>query len=118
MHSALENVYEALVGALWIDGGYEAAEAFILSSLGPRISKDLAYVPESPKSLLQEITQREMHATPVYKCVGTEGPAHAPTFTSVVLVNNERIGRGVGSTKKESETQAASDALRRLGDSG
>ena len=115
MHSALENVYEALVGALWLDAGWDACARFVLSTLGPHISKDLAYVPESPKSLLQEITQSEMHATPTYKVVGEEGPAHAPTFTSVVIVNGERIGRGSGTSKKESETRAAYDALRRLG---
>lgn len=115
MHSALENVYEALVGALYLDSGYEAAHAFVMATLGPEVSPALAEKPISPKSRLQEITQRDLHCGPEYKLVSEEGPAHDPTFTSVVLVDGRRIGRGTGSSKKSSESAAAIDALVRLG---
>ena len=115
LHSALENVYEAVVGALYLDGGYEAAHAFVARTLEPRMSLQLADAFESPKSQLQEITQREYKCAPSYKLVGQEGPAHSPTFTSVVLVEGRRIGRGSGSSKKESESMAALAALRQLG---
>ena len=115
MHSALENVYEALVGALYLDGGYAAAHAFVHATLDEQVSPALAKKPISPKSRLQEVTQHDFRCGPEYKLVAEEGPAHDPTFTSVVLVEGRRIGRGTGSSKKSSESAAAVDALVRLG---
>ena len=115
MHSALENVYEAIVGALYLDAGYTATHEFVLRTLGPEVSPELARKPISPKSRLQEVTQRDMRCGPEYKLVAEEGPAHDPTFTSVVMVEGKRIGRGSGSSKKSSESAAAIDALVRLG---
>ena len=115
MHSALENVYEALVGALYLDAGYVPAHEFVQRTLGPEVSPALAKKPISPKSRLQEVTQRDMRCGPEYKLVSEEGPAHDPTFTSVVMVEGRRIGRGAGSSKKSSESAAAIDALVRLG---
>lgn len=115
MHKALEDVYEALVGALYLDGGREAAEAFVTRTLLRYVRPELAKRAVNPKSSLQEVVQRDFRCGPVYKLVGEEGPAHTPTFTSVVLVEGRRVGRGKGSNKKESEAAAAMDALRRLG---
>ena len=115
LHSALENVYESLVGALFLDGGWDVAEAFILRTLQPHLAADRAERPENPKSFLQECVQSDGLPSPAYKLVGTEGPAHAPTFTAVVLIDGARQGRGVGSSKKEAEAEAARDALERLG---
>lgn len=114
MHSALENVYESIVGALYLDAGYEVTHAFVMRTLGPHVSPDLAKRPLSPKSRLQEITQRDFRCAPEYKLVGEEGPAHSPTFTAVVLVDGIRRGRGSGPSKKEAETQAALDAMERM----
>lgn len=115
MHKALEDVYEALVGALYVDGGMDVARPFVERTLLCYVTPDMARRPLSPKSRLQEVTQRDFHCGPVYKLVGEEGPAHTPTFTTVVLVEGRRVGRGKGSTKKESESAAALDALRILG---
>ncbi len=115
MHSALENVYEAIVGALYLDAGYTATHEFVLRTLGPEVSPELARKPISPKSRLQEVTQRDMRCGPEYKLVAEEGPAHDPTFTSVAMVEGRRIGRGSGPSKKASESAAAIDALVRLG---
>ena len=115
MHSALENVYESLVGALFLDGGWEAASAFITATLKPHLAADLAWRPENPKSYLQECVQRDGFTSPAYKLVGTEGPAHAPTFTAVAIVDGVRRGRGSGTSKKEAEAAAALDALERMG---
>ena len=115
MHSALENVYESIVGALYLDAGYEATHEFVQRTLGPHVSQDLAKKPISAKSRLQEVTQRDMHSAPEYKLVGEEGPAHTPTFTSVAMVDGRRLGRGSGSSKKSSESAAAADALVNLG---
>lgn len=115
MHSALENVYESLVGALYLDAGVEKTHEFIRRTLAPYMTPELVRRPLSPKSRLQEVTQRDFHCGPEYRLVGEEGPAHAPTFTSVVLVNGKRVGRGKGSSKKESEAAAAESALEELG---
>ena len=115
MHSALENVYEAVIGALYLDAGYDATSEFVRASLEPRVSPALAKRPISPKSRLQEITQREMRCAPEYQLVSEEGPAHDPTFTSVVMVDGRRVGRGTGTSKKASESAAAADALVNLG---
>lgn len=115
MHSALENVYESIVGALYLDAGFEVTHAFVKETLTPYMSPKLAERPLSPKSRLQEVTQRDMRCAPEYKLEGEEGPAHKPTFTSVVLVDGRRMGRGTGCSKKESESAAALDALERMG---
>ena len=115
MRSALENVYEALVGALYLDGGYDVAHEFVSRTLHPRITPDLARHVVPAKSRLQEVIQRDYRVGPTYKLEGESGPAHSPTFTSVVLVEGRRVGRGSGSTKKESQANAAADALVRMG---
>ena len=115
MHSALENVYESIVGALYLDAGYEATHEFVQRTLGPHVSTDLAKKPISAKSRLQEVTQRDMRCGPEYKLIAEEGPAHTPTFTSVAMVEGRRIGRGQGHSKKSSESAAAADALVNLG---
>jgi ribonuclease-3 len=87
---------------------------FVRDTLSPYMVAERAQRPLSPKSRLQEVTQKDLKCAPVYKLESEEGPAHNPTFTSIVLVQGSRIGRGSGSSKKESETAAAEDALRRL----
>lgn len=115
MHSALENVFESLVGALYLDGGLEVARHFALSNLAPHIHAGLAATPVSPKSMLQELTQQDMHESPEYEMVGTDGPPHQPIFTCVVRVSGRRMGRGTGASKKAAETAAAVSALKALG---
>lgn len=118
LHAALENVYESVVGALYLDGGYDVTHEFVSRTLGPHMVPELAERPVSPKSRLQEITQREMRCAPEYRLEGEQGPAHSPTFTSVVLVEGRRVGRGTGSSKKEAESVAAADAIARLAEEG
>ena len=115
MRSALEDVYEALVGALYLDGGIEAARSFILATLEPFMVEETIERSVNPKTRLQEITQAgAVHLTPTYRLEATSGPAHARVFTSVALLEGRRIGRGSGSSKKESEGAAAQDAIRRI----
>lgn len=113
--SALENVYESIVGALLLDGGVTSAARFIKRTLGPHLVKDRALIPDNPKSVLQECTQRDHHETPSYRLVGQDGPAHDPTFTCEALVGDKPVGTGSGSSKKEAEAQAAMNALFNLG---
>ena len=115
LHSALENVYEAIVAALYLDGGKEASHAFIQETLFPKMSHDLACEPENPKSALQEKLQED-GITPTYKLVDTQGPPHDRTFVSQVFAGVQALARGVGRTKKEAESQAAKSALDSLGE--
>lgn len=115
MHSALENVYEALVGALYLEGGLEAATRFVASTLIPRMSVDLALEPENPKSALQEKLQED-GITPTYQLVDTQGPPHDRTFVAEVFAGETGLATGTGRTKKEAESQAAKSALARLGE--
>ena len=115
LHSALENVYESLVAALFLDGGLEAAEKFIDATLIPLMTIDMANEPENPKSALQEKLQED-GITPTYKLVETQGPPHDRTFVSQVYAGDHALAQGVGRTKKEAESQAAKSTLARLGE--
>ena len=115
MYSALENVFEAVVGALYLDGGRKPAEDFITVNLKPHLVLERAERPANPKSFLQECVQRGGGEPPAYQLINTTGPAHKPVFTSVALIDGHIQGRGSGASKKESEAAAASSALEHLG---
>ena len=115
LQSALENVYEAIVAALYLDGGIEAAEKFVERTLIGRMSLDLAKEPENPKSALQEKLQED-GITPTYRLVETQGPPHDRTFVAQVFAGDQGLAQGVGRTKKEAESRAAKSTLARLGE--
>jgi ribonuclease-3 len=111
--SALENVYEALTAALYLDGGIEVAREWVLRTLGPLITSESAESPENPKSALQEFTQAKGDA-PKYHVISQAGPPHERVFTAAVEVAGTVVGEGTGHTKKEAEAAAAQAALKRL----
>ena len=113
LKSALGNVYEALVAALYLDAGMEVARTWVLATLGPLISEDVAVFLENPKSELQELLQSRKES-PVYRLVSHEGPPHARTFTVEVAVAGTVMGTGSGETKKVAEAAAARAALASL----
>lgn len=113
--SALENVYEALVAALYLDGGIDAAYDWVARSLLTHADRSLALAPESPKSSLQEKLQ-EVGRQPTYHITGFDGPPHARTFHAQVLDGDEVLGEGSGPSKKRAEMAAAAVALEKLGD--
>jgi ribonuclease-3 len=113
LHSALENVYEATIAALYLDAGIEVAQRFVAATLLDHMSLDMAKEPENPKSILQEKLQED-GITPTYKLVETQGPPHDRTFITQVYAGLQALARGVGRTKKESESQAAEKALRSI----
>jgi len=113
LQSALENVYEALVGALAIDGGMEEAERFVLRTLAPMINLNVAREPENPKSMLQELLQAQ-RITPTYEIIDTNGPPHDRFFTANVLSDDEVLATGSGHSKKDAEMDAATKALEFL----
>ena len=115
LHSALENVYEAVVAALYLDGGMEVARSFIVQTLLGYMSIDMAREPENTKSALQEKLQED-GITPTSKLIETQGPPHDRTFVAAVYAGLQALARGVGRTKKEAESKAAQTALSHLPD--
>lgn len=116
LHSALENVYESLVGQRCnLDAGWDAAAEFIHRTLKPAFGFRACRAPRDPKSFLHECVQADGHEPPAYKSLAPRARLHAPTFTAVVLIDGIRQGRGSGSSKKEAEGAAALEALDRMG---
>jgi ribonuclease-3 len=108
----LANSYEAVVGALYLDQGYEAASKFIHESLlttFDEILKSGSWM--DPKSHLQELVQSKDGFTPVYKVLSEEGPDHDKIFTVGVFVNGELKGKGSGPSKQTGQVAAAEAAL-------
>ena len=115
LHSALENVFEALVAALVLDGGFEAARRWVASVLSDDVTLGQAIKAENPKSQLQELLQSN-HITPTYELVSTKGPAHDRVFTARVLAEGKILATGAGRSIKEAEAAAAAEALSQMGD--
>jgi ribonuclease-3 len=110
--SILAGVYEALVAALYLDGGMTPARDFILRTLGPDLERIGAGMPQpNSKSLLQEQAQASGRGIPVYRVVRTEGPDHERRFLVAVGIAGRDLGEGWGRTKKEAEQNAAHQAL-------
>jgi ribonuclease-3 len=111
--SILAGAFEALVGAIFRDGGYHAARAvverYFAADLGEKQLGQRDF-----KTRLQEISQMVFRAPPVYRIVSEKGPDHAKRFVTEIAVNGKVLGRGDGSSKKQSEQEAAKKALRVL----
>ncbi len=105
----LSDVLEAIIGAIYLDGGFEKAAAFIQRSiLSDFENKQLFY---DSKTLLQEYVQREKGAVLDYILVNEYGPDHNREFVVEARVNGRPVGKGIGKTKKSAEQQAAYEAL-------
>ena len=111
----LAHVYEAVVGAIFLDSGLPAAQGFVRGSLGPEFEQiaERAFT-QDPKSRLQEQSQSLFQTTPLYRVIEAEGPDHARRFTVEVVVNGRKMGSGKGSSKQQAEKEAARKALTRL----
>jgi ribonuclease-3 len=109
----LASALEAIVGAVYADGGFAAAHAVAQRVLAPALEALAADAGAGDfKSRLQERLQAERKIAPRYELEGTEGPEHARTFRVVVLLEGERLGEGSGRSKLEAEQAAAAAALR------
>jgi len=111
--SLLCDAFEAVAAALYLDAGWEAARAFVLSSLAGELAR-LGRSKEEidPKSALQERLQAVSKRTPTYRLVYESGPDHNKLFVSEVIYDGRVLGRGTGRSKKESEQEAAREALK------
>lgn len=106
--SILADVFEALMGAIYREAGYDQALACVEKLFGETITN---VEPRDPKTELQEALHAAGSDAPVYLLECVEGPEHAPTFVSVVQVDGQVVGRGRGATKKASQQAAAAEAL-------
>ena len=111
----LADGYEALIAAIYLDGGLEAAGTFLRREFKDVIDSGIAQtVAPDHKSALQERVQALGHALPEYRVSGSDGPDHRKTFTIEVVVNGEVLGVATGRAKKEAEQEAARLALEKL----
>ncbi len=112
----LANAFEAVVGAVYLDQGYEAADTFLRTHLYPKLSSIIekkAY--QDAKSRFQEAAQDKRGVTPSYKVVREDGPDHDREFTVGVYLKDEEYARGTGKSKQEAEQTAAKAALATTG---
>ena len=120
--SLLASGFEALAGAVMLDLGFERASAWIAEVAAPELSATLGLTAlKSPKSRLQELTQRTIGSRPEYQVVEAAGPDHERTFRVEAVVEGRVLGSGSGPSRRIAETMAAAEALVALagpGDSG
>jgi len=108
----LANAVEAVIGAIYLDLGWDDAKGFIdrnILSLLPQILESKEYI--DPKSRFQEASQEHVGITPSYKVMDEEGPDHAKTFTVAVYLGKDKIAEGTGSSKQEAQIDAAKNGV-------
>ena len=110
----LANSFEAVIGAIYVERGYEAARVFItdnILSTFDEILKTGSWM--DPKSRLQEVIQGQVGATPSYRVLSEEGPDHEKEFIVGVYVEDKLVGKGAGPSKQAAQVAAASTALKK-----
>lgn len=111
----LANTFEAVLGAIFLDLGIEAASKFVHKTLLPVFQEEIKKgPPRDPKSQLQEEMQSKFQVSPKYKVISTAGPDHAKEFKVGVFIDGKKIGEGKGSSKQQAEEQSAKEALLKL----
>ena len=112
--SILENAFEALIAAIYLDGGMENAQSFVLSFLSPALETHHINFKDY-KTILQEVVQQNPDENVTYVLTGESGPDHDKTFEVEVHLNSNVIGKGKGKSKKSAEQAAAREALKLMG---
>lgn len=108
------DLFEAIMGALFLDGGFEACKTFFFMHFNDDVDQILRMPMQNWKALLQDLSQKTFQEMPIYDVVEATGPDHKKSFKVVVTIQDEAHGEGFGSSKKEAEQQAASNALKKL----
>lgn len=111
----LENALEALVAAVYVDGGIDAARGVVERLFGPLVDDATAQDPKDAKGALQEWLQARGRPLPVYEVEEVTGPEHSVVHAVRCVVGGEVLARGEGSSRKKAELRAAAAALRALG---
>lgn len=108
----LANAFEAVIGSIYLERGYDDADKFIQKHILSKLDHILQEGSwRDPKSHLQEVSQKVDGATPVYKVIAEEGPDHDKVFTLGAYVNDKLMGKGIGPSKQFAQQQAARAAL-------
>jgi len=113
--SVLSDAYEAVIAAVYLDGGMEEAARFILPRFERHMANHVNDIPHDYKSELQELVQQNPGERISYVIVSQSGPDHNKTFTVEAHLNSNSIGSGTAPSKKEAEQLAAKEALRLMG---
>ena len=113
--SMAADAVEAVIAAVFLDGGYDAAAEFVLRLLGDTIdSAKQGELPGDYKTELQILCQKNGHADIQYKIIGETGPDHEKSFTAAVFIGGKQMGTGEGRSKKLAQADAAKQALKKL----
>lgn len=109
----LANTVEALIGAVYLEFGYEKSSSFIKKFILKKLDKIIAEgLHIDSKSKFQEISQEKLATTPHYQLISEKGPDHAKTFTMGAFIGDDLVGKGEGSSKQKAEEEAAKQALK------
>lgn len=115
--SNLEDAMESLIGAIYLEHGWEVARDFVWQKFAHEFEHvKLTGIPKDYKSKLQEVIQRQPGRKLTYAELSASGPSHMPTFEAAALIDGKIFGRGVGNSKKAAEQEAARVALIKLGE--
>ena len=109
--SILADLFEAIIGAIYLDGGYSAAKNFLFNNFSSEIEKIIKKPLKNWKALLQDYTQKKYHHTPEYQVISESGPDHSKIFLISVNIADKELGRGEGVSKKEAQQAAAENAF-------
>jgi ribonuclease III len=112
--SILADLFESLIGAIYLDGGMEASRRFLFKNFSKEIEEILKTPVCNWKAQLQDYCQKKYRHPPIYKVTSESGPDHLKTFTISVVINNEEVGHGQGPSKKEAQQAAAKDAFTKI----
>lgn len=109
--SILADACEALIGAIYLDGGFESAYRFVLEQWSPLLEEQSVEIAVDAKTQLQEFLQKQKQPLPHYSVIAITGPDHAPYFKVSLSVKDERPVYGEGSSRRQAEQQAAAEML-------
>lgn len=110
--SILSDAFEAMLGAIYLDSGLDAARDVLLPMIVPKIEQAVVSTGDSDyKTTLQELVQKQKHSSIQYHTLSEEGPDHERFYTVEVRINKEYFGQGSGKTKKQAEQMAAKQAI-------
>lgn len=112
--SILADVFEAIIGAMYLDGGFGVARSFICFHFEPEIEEAIGSPTRNYKAELQDYSQKKYQKPPAYRVVEETGPDHAKIFHVIVSLEGQDLGAGMGSSKKEAEQRAAFEALGKI----
>jgi ribonuclease-3 len=110
------DLFEAILGAIYLDGGLKPCHDFLIGHFATRFAQILEKPDANWKARLQDYTQHHHQLTPTYEVITESGPDHAKQFVVGVYTEEVELGRGEGASKKEAQQMAARDALDKLGE--